>query len=245
MAASRDLTIPSRSGDRFGYPVKAGIVLYGRALMAITVLGFAVPAGHADAVAIVGLVEERVDNSAGADGELHATAMRGCFGVVFAADEPDVGRNVYAVDDETFSFDGSGGRLLAGHVAGIGDGRTWIDVAPRVKPAVPLPTRIATLVGAGVTRNVAPVKGRITKLRSVIDGVLTTGDATVTMTINGVAVTNGVLTITQAGSAAGDVDVATPTALNLVNPGDVIGYTVGGTNATATPASVVAEITPS
>ncbi|RWE50432.1 MAG: hypothetical protein EOS24_34020, partial [Mesorhizobium sp.] len=33
-----------------------------------------------------------------------------------------------------------------------------------------------------------------------------------------------------------------PTALNEVNPGDVISFTVGGTNATATPATVVAEI---
>lgn len=240
--AARDLDIIARSGDRFGYPVKTGIRLFRHVLLAITAAGLAVPAGHAEAVAIVGLNESHVDNRDGVDGACTAEALRGCFGFVFAADEADIGRPVFAVDDATLSFDGSGGRLMVGTIAGFGGGRTWVDLPAVVKPAAFLPVRIATLVGAGVTRIVSPSKGRITKLRSVIDGVLTTGDATITAAINGAAVTNGVITITQAGSAAGDVDVATPTALNEVNVGDVISLTVGGTNATATPATVGIEI---
>lgn len=242
MAASRDLEIPARSGDRFGYPVKTGVRIFRKSIVALLATGMAVPAGTANAVSIVGLAEGNVDNRDGADGDLNVEALRGCFGFIFAADEVDIGRPVYAVDDQTLSFDGSGGRLMVGTVAGIGDGRTWIDIPTAEKPLIPLPARIATLVGAGVTRTIASVKGRITRLRSVIDGVLTTGDATITCAINGVAVTNGQITVTQAGSAAGDVDTAVPTALNEVNPGDVISFTVGGTNATATPATVVAEI---
>ncbi|MFH1796273.1 MAG: hypothetical protein ABIF45_17425 [Pseudomonadota bacterium] len=242
MAATKDLEIPGRSGDRFGYSVLAATRIWRKTLVAITAAGLAVPAGTVGAVAIVGLAEAHVDNREGVDGDRTVEALRGCFGFIFAADEADIGRAVYAIDDQTLSFDGSGGRLIVGTVAGIGDGRTWIDIPLATRAMQVMPVRIATLVGAGVTRTVASVKGRIARIRSVIDGVLTTGDATITAAINGVPVTNGVITITQAGSAAGDVDTAVPTALNEVNPGDVISFTVGGTNATATPATVVAEI---
>lgn len=244
MGASRDLEILARvgSGARFGYPVKGGVRLFGRSLLAVTLAGLAVPAGTAGGVAIVGLAEERVDNRDGADGDLTVQALRDCFGFPFAATFADIGRQVFAVDDQTLSFDGTGGRLLAGTVAGIGDGFTWIDIPVATKPLAVATARVATLVGAGVTRTVASVAGRIVRLRSVIDGVLTTADATITAAINGVAVTDGVITITQAGSAAGDIDEAVPTALNEVKPGDVLSLTVGGGNQTATPATVVVEI---
>ncbi|WP_054310507.1 hypothetical protein [Mesorhizobium sp. 1M-11] len=242
MGASRDLETLARSGDRFGYPAKAGVRLFRGTFAALTLAGLCVPAGTAGAVAIAGVVESHVDNREGADGDLHVEAQRGCFGVVFAATFADIGRQVFAVDDQSLSFDGSGGRLLVGTVAGIGDGRTWIDIPLATKDLAVATVRVATLVGADVTRTIAAVKGRIVRLRSVIDGVLTTGDATITAAINGVEVTDGVITITQAGSAAGDVDEAVPTALNEVEPGDVISLTVGGTNATATPATVVVEI---
>ncbi len=97
---------------------------------------------------------------------------------------------------------------------------------------VPLDLEVADLVGvdAKVYRRVSPVAGLIKKVYSVIDAALTTGNATLTTKIGATAVTNGVVTITQAASAAGDVDVATPTALNTVAIGDVISVTVGGTN---------------
>lgn len=103
------------------------------------------------------------------------------------------------------------------------------------------------LVGANTQKKhiVSPVAGTITKIYSAIDGALTTGNATLTADIGGVAVTNGALTVTQAGSAAGDMDVATPTAANTVAVGSVIGITVGGTNDAAKLAQVTILITPS
>jgi hypothetical protein len=56
----------------------------------------------------------------------------------------------------------------------------------------------------------------------VIDGVVSTADITITASIGGVGVTNGVVTIATAGSAAGDVDSATPTAANTVTAGQAI-----------------------
>lgn len=98
---------------------------------------------------------------------------------------------------------------------------------------------------AEVKRVVSPVAGTIEKIYSTINGALTVGDATLTGKIGAAAITNGVVTITQAGSAAGDVDVATPTAARTVAVGDVISVTVGGTQTAAKLADVTILITPS
>lgn len=95
---------------------------------------------------------------------------------------------------------------------------------------------------AKVLRFVSPVAGVISKIYTVLNAALATGDATVTAAINGVGVTNGVVTATQSGSAAGDVDSATPTAARTVAVGDVITLTVGGAStatATLTPSIVI------
>lgn len=107
-------------------------------------------------------------------------------------------------------------------------------------------TDSVSLVGAtaSVVRWVSPVAGTIDKIHTVIDGALTTGDATITAAIGGVAVTNGVVTITQAGSAANDKDVATPTAAKTVAVGDLVTFTVGGTNDAAKTAAISILITP-
>ncbi len=109
-----------------------------------------------------------------------------------------------------------------------------------------VPVKAASLVGAGaaVYRFVAPVTGTITKVHSVLNAALTTGDATLTTKIGATPVTNGALTITQAGSAAGDVDSATPSATNAVTAGvSVVSLTVGGTNDAAVSADALVEIT--
>ena len=97
---------------------------------------------------------------------------------------------------------------------------------------------------AEVKRVVSPVAGTIDQIYSVINGALTVGDATLTGKIGAVAITTGVLTITQAGSAAGDVDSAAPTAAKTVAAGDVISFTVGGTQTAAKLADVTILITP-
>lgn len=110
-----------------------------------------------------------------------------------------------------------------------------------------LEIRDIDLIGANteVKRVVSPVAGTISKIYSVINGALTTGDATLTGKIGAVAITTGAITITQAGSAAGDVDVVSPSAAKTVAVGDVISVTVGGTNDAAKFADVVILITPS
>lgn len=98
-----------------------------------------------------------------------------------------------------------------------------------------LPLEIADLKGAdsatAIYRIVAPVGGVITKIKSVLEGhALATGNATLTASIGATPVTQGVITITQVGSAIGDVDTCSPNAARTVVEGNVISIGVSGTN---------------
>jgi hypothetical protein len=75
---------------------------------------------------------------------------------------------------------------------------------------------------------VCPHAGDIAEIYTVIDGAVSTADITVTAKIGSTGVTGGVVTITSAASAAGDVDVATPSAANTVAAGDAINLVVAG-----------------
>jgi len=89
---------------------------------------------------------------------------------------------------------------------------------------------------------VAPYAGTITKIYSVIDAAITVADATLSFEIGGTAVTNGGITITQAGSAAGDVDSSTPTANNTVTAGQAIELITDGASTTASKATITLVI---
>jgi hypothetical protein len=98
---------------------------------------------------------------------------------------------------------------------------------------------------AAVTRVVSPVAGTIAKIFSVLNGALDAGDATLTGKIGSTAITGGVITIAESGSAAGDVDSATPSAAHTVAVGDVISLTGGGASTATGTASCLVVITPS
>lgn len=127
--AQRDLNIPQcLPGNSFGYPVKAGIRLFGRALIALTSAGFAVPVGHAEAVAFAGIANEGVDNRDGTDGASHVTVYRDVRGFIFEATASDLNKPVYAKDDETLTLTPDNAMRI-GVIVGIGDGRVWVDLS--------------------------------------------------------------------------------------------------------------------
>lgn len=103
---------------------------------------------------------------------------------------------------------------------------------------------VASLVGTGVYGIPSPVAGTITKIQTRLKAPLTTGNATLTAKIGATAVTSGVVTITQAASAIGDIDSATPSAANTVAVGSNLSVTVGGTNDAAVGATVIFTILP-
>ena len=93
---------------------------------------------------------------------------------------------------------------------------------------------------AGVIR--APFKGTIVEIGGMLGSVLATADATCTTSIAGTAITGGAFTVTQSGSAIGDLDAcsisgtvangvaanANITAANTCNEGDLIKFAFTG-----------------
>lgn len=89
----------------------------------------------------------------------------------------------------------------------------------------------------------SPVAGTISLIQSVIDGAIATGDTTLTAEINTVAVTGSSITVTQSGSAAGDVDSAAPSAANTVAVGDTIELITDGASTNTVAGTFTVEIT--
>lgn len=93
---------------------------------------------------------------------------------------------------------------------------------------------------AGSIYFVAPFAGTITKAWSVIHQAIATTDTLLTIEIDGIAVSSSTITIAFSGSAAGNVDSCTPSALNAFTEGQVIEIISDGAT-TTTPA--IATIT--
>ena len=85
-----------------------------------------------------------------------------------------------------------------------------------------LTSKITTISTAGSTFVPVPDGGTIIKILTSIKNAISSANAALTFEIGGVAVTGGGITVTQSGSAAGDVDTAEPTALNTVSEGGTI-----------------------
>lgn len=250
---TQDRNTPRGGGDVKSMLMSASKI-FGGSIVMRNATGFATKGAATIGCRGVGIATERVDNSGGAAGDLSIKVRSGVFrvGNSAAADEiidDDIGKLCYIVDDQTVAkTNGSNTRPVAGIVADVDANGVHVLFSEEALAAylanrrVFVPVRVATLVGANVYRQLSIYAGRVVKLWSVIEGVLTTGDATLTAKINGVAITTGVITITQAGSAAGDKDTADPTAANVVAVGDELSMTVGGTNATASVANALFEI---
>ena len=61
-----------------------------------------------------------------------------------------------------------------------------------------------------------PDGGRVIKIITALQGAIGTANGGISFEIGGTAITGGGITVTQSGSAAGDVDTAEPTAANRV-----------------------------
>ena len=100
------------------------------------------------------------------------------------------------------------------------------------KPSQSLNCSITLATGTNVGFAVVPFSGKVKAIYSVTNGVLTTGDETLSFAVTG-GTTMGDIVITQSGSAAGDVDSLAPTSNNTVVAGSTIDVTTDGANGTA------------
>lgn len=255
-----------RSGIDFSFPVAEATEIFKGGIVALNTSGYAVPGAPTSTLVVVGYAKDSVDNKDGGNGDLRVEvhALMALFVNSGGGDEitlAHVGDLCYVVDDQTVALTSSSGtRPIAGVVADVGSEGVSVLVGDHVarlaggsSPAVvalqarrtPVFLEIVDLTGASPKYAVAPIAGTINKIYSIIDGALATGDATLTPSINGVAITGGAITITQAGSAAGDLDESTPTAANTVAAGDKLSIAIGGTNSAARRCQVLFLILPS
>lgn len=72
-----------------------------------------------------------------------------------------------------------------------------------------------------------PYAGTVAKITTVLEGTLTTADATVTAS-NSAAASMGTITVAFSGSAAGDVDTLAPASNNTVTADDYITLATDG-----------------
>ena len=85
-----------------------------------------------------------------------------------------------------------------------------------------LTSTIADISTASSTFVPVPDGGKVIKIITALQGAIGTANAAITFEIGGTAITGGGITVTQSGSAAGDVDTVTPTAANRVEEGGSI-----------------------
>lgn len=128
-------------GPEFGYPLAANVAIYRNALVGLCQDGTLVPAGTAEPaspiVAVIGVSPEQVTTVANApvfSGRL--TPRKGCWALPFdtAPGYADIGKPVYAVDDETVSLTetpaSGSARLQVGTLSGLeADGTPFVLIA--------------------------------------------------------------------------------------------------------------------
>ena len=96
-----------------------------------------------------------------------------------------------------------------------------------------LTAEIEDISTASSTFVAVPDGGRIIKIITALQGAITSADAAITFEIGGTAVTGGAITVTQSGSAAGNVDSAEPTAANRVEEDGTIEMITDGASSNA------------
>jgi len=79
-----------------------------------------------------------------------------------------------------------------------------------------LTSTIADISTASSTFVPVPDGGKVIKIITALQGAIGTANGGITFEIGGTAITGGGITVTQSGSAAGDIDTAEPTAANEV-----------------------------
>lgn len=128
MTATNDIRAKKKPGlgRAYGYPVLAGVLIYGGAAVGITANKEAVPAGHASAVKLIGFAEERIDNTTGATGDQYVKIEKDVRIIPLAgATVANIGASVYASADDTFTLT-AGALLQIGTIDAIDADGVWL-----------------------------------------------------------------------------------------------------------------------
>lgn len=131
-ALSADRNTPRRQGDDRSGPAGASTLIYAGGIVMRNAAGYLIKGATATGSVGVGRAEERVDNSAGANGALAVPYRPGVyqFANSTSTDEitiAEIGGVCFIVDDQTVAkTDGSSSRSPAGFVADVDANGVWV-----------------------------------------------------------------------------------------------------------------------
>jgi hypothetical protein len=131
-ALTKDRNTAAKSTERLiALKAAAGARLYLGALISVNPAGFAVPAENSGNQRFIGVAQESLDNTTGADGEKRLRVQKGVFRFANSTVNPiaqeHIGAVAFVEDDQTVAHDGS---LRAGVVDSLDEsGQVWIFIA--------------------------------------------------------------------------------------------------------------------
>ncbi len=120
--------------ELYSLGVAASTIIYQGSMVARDASGNAVPASAAQGLRIIGRAEEKVDNSAGTAGAKTVNIRKGVFryangATTDALTKADIGRKVYASDDQTLArTSNKGNRPIAGIMVGLENSQIIVEL---------------------------------------------------------------------------------------------------------------------
>ena len=116
-ALTADRDTERRGGEFKVIPVAASVKIFAGSMVCANATGYAAPAADTANFRFQGIAEEYVDNSAGADAAKTVKVRRGVFELTTAgAAITDVGKHVFATDDQTVALNGTTNAVYVGRI---------------------------------------------------------------------------------------------------------------------------------
>lgn len=234
-------------------PMAAASKVYAGGLVCLDASGNA-QAGADGAGKAYGIAMETVDNT-GIAGALSVQCRAGIFHFTNSSGDPvaaaDFLETVYAeADDIAAKTQNATGTLpVLGKFMGIDPDhgvKVWVGAlsVAGAKDPVCVELTIPDISTGDTVYSAAPVSGKVVAIYSCIDAAITSVDAGLTFEIGGTPMTGSAITVAFTGSAPGDVDSSTPSALNYVSAGDTLSAVTDGLSSTTSLARITFVIQP-
>ncbi len=113
-------------------PVMAALVIFKGAIVKSNATGFLAPASAELNAKMAGIAYEKADNSNGASGDIECKLLReGCFELAGSGfTQADIGKEVYASDDQTVSTTQATNEIAVGKIAQVVSAtKVLVDIA--------------------------------------------------------------------------------------------------------------------
>ena len=130
-ALSKERKTNTREGNIVGVPLAANAKVFQGGIVVLNATGFGKAAVTALSLIAVGIAQDTVDNTGGADGAALVDVQRGVVSLVADASvtRAAIGKTVYLMDDQTVhATDGPGTRSAAGTLVDLEGSVAWVRI---------------------------------------------------------------------------------------------------------------------